>query len=285
MNYVELDFKVSPYNDDIVDAIIYELSSIGFEGFINENESFKGYIKEELFQEDMISKIDIIERIKTTTSVKFEKKIIENIDWNTEWEKNFKPIKIDNDILVRTSFHDPDPNIEYEIIIEPKMSFGTGHHSTTALMLRNILEYKNAINDSVILDMGCGTGILSIMASKVGAKKVIGIDIDEWAYNNALENIKLNDIGNVDIKIGDAQLLEGMRKFHMLFANINKNIILQDMEAYCRSLVWGGNMFLSGFYESDLNDIVDAANKFGVTHTATKTENEWCSAIFRKITD
>lgn len=285
MNYVELDFKINPYSEDIADAIIYELSSIGFEGFINENESFKGYIKEEIFKEDMLSKIDVIERIKPTISVKYKKKIIENIDWNTEWEKSFKPININNDVWVRTSFHEPNPKLEYEIIIEPKMSFGTGHHSTTALMLQNILDYKNAIDGAVVVDMGCGTGILSIMASKIGAKKVIGIDIDEWAYNNALENVKLNDISNIEIKIGNAQLLTEMRKSHMLFANINKNIILQDMEAYCNSLVWGGNMFLSGFYESDLNDIVDAASKYGMKHTATKTEAEWCSAIFRKITD
>ena len=162
---------------------------------------------------------------------------IEDQDWNKVWEENFTPIVVDDRILVRAGFHAPVPGIEYEILIEPKMSFGTGHHSTTALMLRTILDNKERITGKRVLDMGCGTGILSILAAKTGAREITGIDIDEWAYNNAMENIRANGLNNITIKIGDARLLEAEAPFDVILANINRNILLEDMPHYVARLL------------------------------------------------
>ena len=183
-------------------------------------------------------------------------------DWNAEWEAHFTPIKVDNDILIRAGFHEADPNVKYDIVIEPKMSFGTGHHATTVLMLRSILSLGD-LTGKQVLDMGCGTGILSLLASKRGADHIVGIDID-----------------NISVKIGDAALLEKEGEFDVILANINRNILLRDMQYYVAHIATAGTMIISGFYEHELPMLTAEAERLGMKYVSHMVENDWCAAIF-----
>ena len=193
MNSTEVTFVIEPYSENISDLLMAELGNIGYDGFAYTDNGFQAYIPAKDFNLQAIEQLEIFPFLADNYRITYTYREIAAQDWNKVWEENFTPITVDNRISVRAGFHDPIPGIEYEIIIEPKMSFGTGHHSTTALMLATILEHKEQIKGKRVLDMGCGTGILSIMAAKTGAKEVVGIDIDEWAYNNAMENMKNNE--------------------------------------------------------------------------------------------
>ncbi|MDE6451926.1 MAG: 50S ribosomal protein L11 methyltransferase, partial [Odoribacter sp.] len=207
MTYTEVTFTIEPYTEAIADALMAELGSIGYDGFSYTENGFSAYIPTPDYSREAITALQPLQYFSEHFRILTETREIEDQDWNKVWEENFTPIVVDNRIQVRAGFHKAIPGIEYEIIIEPKMSFGTGHHATTALMLRTILELTPEIKGKRVLDMGCGTGILSIMAAKTGAGEVTGIDIDQWAYNNAMENIQNNHIDNITIKIGDAALL------------------------------------------------------------------------------
>lgn len=255
------------------------LAGIGYEGFEYTENGFTAYIPERDFDTTAIEGLELAEsapacRVEWTTEEVKER------DWNKEWEEHFTPITVEGRIVVRAGFHPAVPDMEYEIIIEPKMSFGTGHHATTALMLGSILELKEELAGKRVLDMGCGTGILSIMASKAGASDITGIDIDEWAYNNAGENILLNRCTNIRIKIGDASLLAAEAPFDLILANINRNILLADMERYVARLIRGGQLVMSGFYTEDLPLIRQKAEALGLTYRGHKTEQNWVAATF-----
>lgn len=282
MNYTEVTFTIQPYSEDISDAIISELGTIGFEGFSYTEQGFQAYIPRQDFDETKLSSLPLLNYFKGLYTINFSYQEVKDQDWNKVWEDNFTPIVVDNRILVRAGFHDPLPGVEYEIIIEPKMSFGTGHHSTTALMLRTILDHKALLKNKRILDMGCGTGILSIMAAKVGAREITGIDIDEWAFNNAMENIRNNRLENIHIKIGDASLLEKEAYFDGILANINRNILLNDMYYYAEKLNPGGFLFMSGFYVHDLPMIREKAEALGLTYEKYIEEKQWVAASFYK---
>lgn len=282
MNYTEVTFTIQPYSEDISDAIISELGTIGFDGFSYTEQGFQAYIPRKDFDETKLSSLPLLNYFKGLYTIDFSYQEVKDQDWNKVWEDNFTPIVVDNRILVRAGFHDPLPGVEYEIIIEPKMSFGTGHHSTTALMLRTILDHKVLLKNKRILDMGCGTGILSIMAAKTGAREITGIDIDEWAFNNAMENIRNNRLENIHIKIGDASLLEKEANFDGILANINRNILLQDMHHYAQKLNPDGFLFLSGFYVHDLPLIREKAEALGLTYERYIEENQWVAASFYK---
>ena len=173
-------------------------------------------------------------------------------------------------------------NIEHEIIIDPKMSFGTGHHATTALMLETILDMKTQFPGKKVLDMGCGTGILSIMAAQAGATSLTGIDIDEWAYNNAMENIATNNVKNIRILIGDASLLDGKNQYDIILANINRNILLNDMHAYANVLTPNGYLIMSGFYTEDIPMIREEAERLRLTYKSNKIKDNWTAVVFHK---
>ncbi len=280
--FTEVTFHISPFSEDIADALIGELGSVRYDGFAYTEDGFKAYIGTPDFREEVINRLALFQLLPEEYRISWEKAEIADQDWNKEWEEHFTPIVVKNQILVRAGFHAPRPEIPYEIIIEPKMSFGTGHHSTTALMLEMILDSAAEIKGKEVLDMGCGTGILSIMAAKAGAAHITGIDIDEWSFHNAMENIRNNGLENISIKIGDAGLLAEEKGFDFILANINRNILLEDMHHYIQHLTPGGYLIMSGFYTQDLPLIRQKAEGYGLRFQGEKTENNWVAASFYK---
>jgi ribosomal protein L11 methyltransferase len=246
-----------------------ELGALGFESFSETDEQLSAYIQAQHWREDLLEEV----RILSSDLVDFEigREQIEQVNWNEQWEKNFNPIQVSGRVSVRAPFHE-DPQLEYDIVIEPKMSFGTGHHETTHLMLEFLLELE--LEGKSVLDMGCGTGILAIFSEMRGASKVDAIDIDPWCYENSLENVSRNACKRIQVFEGDASLLSD-RQYDLIIANINRNILLNDMESYVRCLRPGGILLLSGFYESDVKQINDLAEKLGLRKTEEKARNRW----------
>lgn len=280
MDYIELSFSINPFNEEIADIIIAELSEIDFESFTTDDEILKAYIQENLFDIEKINESMIINNLKENFDISYSSQKIVSKDWNAEWESNFKPLLIDDKVYIRASFHEKNPECKYDIVIDPKMSFGTGHHSTTSMMVRYILESN--IENKNILDMGCGTSLLGIFASLRGANSVTGIDIDEWAYNNSIENIELNKINNLNVYQGDASLLNNFDNFDLILANINRNILLDDMDKYIKVLDTNGELIMSGFYSEDLPLIENRAKELGMKYVSHKTDLNWVAAKFIK---
>ena len=268
-SYIEYKFKGSK---EILEIIMAELSLYDFDIFEEKENLLFGYVQEEKEQEERVR--EICNKYK----VEYYKKKIEKINWNEQWEKNFKPIEIENIITVRADFH-PKSNTPIDLIITPKMSFGTGHHSTTLLMLKFIL--KENIKNKLICDMGCGTGILGILCEKQGAKKVDAVDIDEWCFKNTTENIKLNNSKNIIPIYGDVEKVKE-NKYDIILANINKNILLESLEAYSKIIKKGGSLFLSGFYLEDKQEILIKAKDKGFIYKEEKEDNNWLAVKFLK---
>ncbi len=280
MDYTAINFNITPFSEEIADILIATMSSIGYEGFQYTDTGFTAYITCEQFEEERIQKLEILQSLAVDYQIDWNFSVLQDRDWNLEWEKNFTPIVVDNRILIRAGFHPTIPGIDYDIIIEPKMSFGTGHHPTTTLMLETLLDFSGQMKGKRVLDMGCGTGILSILAAKLGASTVTGIDIDEWSYRNARENIENNQLQNIQIKIGNAGLLEKEKEFDFILANINRNILLTDMPFYERCLKDGGILIMSGFYTQDLPSIRQKAAELGMTYGDQKMKQNWVAVSF-----
>lgn len=269
-DYVELNCEVSPYSEEAGGVLISLLDDLGYEGFLEEGRFLKAYIPCDLFS---------AEKLKAKTKVNFSFRKIEAKDWNLEWERNFQPVVIGDKVCIRGSFHKKS-SCEYDIVIDPKMSFGTGHSPTTALMVKWILELN--AGGKRVLDMGCGTSILGILASKRGAKEVVGIDPDEWAYKNSIENASLNNVGNLKIHLGDASLLKEMGKFDIILANINENVLLIDIPKYAYALAERGDLILSGFYLADLARIDGKAKEFNLRHVSYAEDSNWVAVRYVK---
>jgi ribosomal protein L11 methyltransferase len=279
MNYFELLFTLSPCTETACDILSGLLADAGFESFEETEKGLKAYVAENLFDETAVKNI-LNDFPLSDVNISYIKEYIKSQDWNEEWEKNyFQPIIIDNQVVIHSSFHKDFPKLKYDIVIDPRMAFGTGHHATTSMMTAFLLESE--IEDKTVLDMGCGTAVLAILARMKGALKVAAIDNDRWAYENALENIALNGTPDIAVSLGDAGLL-GAEKFDFIFANINRNILLNDIPKYAQCLNMGGTLYVSGFYAADIPLLVEKSNESGLKFAAEKSENEWRALKFIK---
>lgn len=281
MIYLEFEFDVQPLELG-VEILIAELGYAGFESFEETETGVLAYINKEDWKEDLFEDIFILKN--EDFEISYTQKEIEQINWNEEWEKNFQAIEVDGKVYVRAPFHEAK-DVEYEIVIEPKMAFGTGHHETTYMMMQYILEED--MQDKVVLDMGCGTSVLAILASKKGAKDLDAIDIDSWCYDNSVENIERNQCPNIQAYQGVVDKLdelsdENQPKYHTILANINRNVLLADIPAYAKHIKPAGHLFVSGFYLEDLPLIQEVANKAGLKFVSNKQRNKWISAKFEK---
>jgi len=276
MKYIEVDIEIEK-SEVFSDIVVARLNEIEFETFLENENGVRCYIQAILFDK---KKLDIeLDKIKKFTKLNFNINHVAQKNWNEEWEKNFKPVQINSNCLIRSEFHNNNGNFKDEIIITPKMSFGTGHHETTFLMINEL--YNLDLNDKSILDMGSGTGVLSIVASKKGAKQVVGIDIDEWAFQNSIDNAKLNNTENISFLHGDINLIEN-QNFDIILANINRNIIEKDIEVYYDYLVKNGDLLISGFLEEDIDFIINLSvnNRFNVINK--KNKGQWSMVHLRK---
>ena len=276
MIYTEVQFKISP-QQPAAEILIAELSELGFESFIEEEDGLKAYIADEKFAKEELQGLFVLQNKEFDISYKL--KTIADENWNAKWESDYESVIIDERCYIHAPFHDSKPEIEFEILIEPKMSFGTAHHETTAQMIKLLLDEN--VEEKSVLDMGCGTAVLAILAKMKNASIVHAIDNDEWAYNNAVENTKRNHFPDILVEQGDAALLHD-RTYDVILANINKNILLADMEVYSKSLQSGGLIMFSGFYIIDLNDIKTKALEFGLDYVLHSVKNDWVAAKFLK---
>lgn len=279
MAYTEVKFICTPNNEIVNSVLSATIAELGFESFVEDELGTTAYIQNDMFD---VEKLDeVLNNFPIEAEIIYTYKVIEDENWNEVWEKNyFQPLIIDNKCIIQSTFHDVPATYEYNIYIDPKMAFGTGHHQTTELMIREIL--KDDFNKKSVLDMGAGTAILAILASMRGADPITAIDIDQWAYDNALENLKLNNINNVDVKIGGAELL-GDTSYDIILANINRNILLNDIHVYASVLNAGGTLYMSGFYEEDIPAITEECNKHDLTFDYNTTKDNWVAVKFTKI--
>ena len=277
MNYFELKISLTPNTEVNRDVISALLAEIGFESFVESETGVDAYIAEKSFLKEAFDAV--LENIPLPgVDIQYGVEFIKSRDWNEEWEKNFfQPIVIQNQVIIHSSFHKDIPPFPYDIVIDPKMAFGTGHHSTTSMMVSYLLEQH--LERKSLLDMGCGTAVLAILAHKRGARPVLAIDNDEWAYENSLENIHINQAAGIQVKLGDANLL-GKERYDFIFANINRNILLNDIPVYAACMQPESSLFLSGFYMEDLAVISEACRQQSLELAGYKEDNRWVAARF-----
>lgn len=273
--YIGYHFKIEPLQP-ASDILMAELGEVGFESFVETETGFSAYIQKTDWNPLILHKIDTLNSGKY--NILYEKEEIEPVNWNSEWEKNFEPIEIDNTVSIRAPFHE-NGNLKYNLIIEPKMSFGTGHHETTHLMVQHLLHLD--LTNKSVLDMGCGTAVLAILAEKLGASAVDAIDIDHWSYENSIENVERNDCHNIQVFEGDASLLID-QQYDVIIANINRNILLNDIPVYVKTLKNKGILLLSGFYTEDIPIINDLANANGLQLVSQFERNNWVGLRYLK---
>ncbi|WP_339729992.1 50S ribosomal protein L11 methyltransferase [Maribacter stanieri] len=271
--YIEYRFTVKP-KEPASDLLIAELGDVGFESFVEEEDDVLAYIQKTDWSENILENVQILDNPRY--SFTHDYKEIEQENWNATWEQNFQPIIVDDVCMIRAPFHEKI-KVEYDIVIEPKMSFGTGHHETTHMMLQQILQLD--VKDKTVLDMGSGTGVLAILAGMRGATTIDAIDIDNWCYLNAKENVERNNMDFISVYEGDAALLKG-KKYDLIIANINRNILLADMPKYVQSLNSGGVLLLSGFYTEDLDMITQKCVDLELKFEKNLERNNWVAAKY-----
>ncbi|GAB3706940.1 50S ribosomal protein L11 methyltransferase [Spirosoma flavus] len=284
MNYSELTLRLSP---DYTEILMAELAEIGFDSFVETDEGLMAYIPESDLDESVLQ--EVIAKYSAQTAIAYELSSLEKRNWNAEWEREYEPIEVAGQVQVRASFHALDARFRYDIIINPKMSFGTGHHETTAMMLEQQLGLDFA--GKTVLDVGSGTGILAILAARMGAKGVLAFDIEEWAVENARENAELNDCPQITVFQGTIDdlnppkdlLNQTPKTFDIVLANINRNVLLREIPIYTDLLPASGYLIVSGFYEHDAPDIEQKAIESGLGTIKTMSNREWTSLAFQKL--
>lgn len=275
MDFIEVAITAP---QDFTDILTAELSEVGYDTFMDTETGFNAYITEDIFDENELK--EVLEKYNNLAEISFQTNVIAKQNWNEEWEKNFEPLILGNQVSVRASFHPRPENVQYDIVINPKMTFGTGHHETTTLMIDNQLTVDH--KEKRVLDMGTGTGILAILACKLGAKEVVGVEIEDWSVENSLENAELNGCPGMVVHLGDVTAVANDQPYDVVLANINRNVLLADMPAYTALLKSGGPLVLSGFYTEDLPVLQEKATECGLIFESHRTKNNWVSAIFRK---
>jgi len=272
--YIAYDFNVSP-KEPATEMLIAQLGYVGFESFVEQDNGVTAYIQKQEWNSKILEDVFLLH--SNEFNITFEHNEIAQTNWNEEWEKNFNPIQVDDLVSIRAPFH-TNPSLQFDIVIEPKMSFGTGHHETTHMMVQHLLALD--LDTKKVLDMGCGTGILAIFAEMKGAKPIDAIDIDSWCYENSLENIQRNNCNHITVYEGDASLLK--EKYDVIIANINRNILLSDIKTYTDCLNENGVLLLSGFYKEDIAIIEDEVTKHGLTFETMIQKNNWVALKYVK---
>lgn len=277
-DYIQLNCTVEPFLPDFVDVLTAELGDLGFDSFVVCSDRVEAYISAESWNEAL--ELQVKNLSWDFMKLQYTVDTIASQNWNEVWEKNyFQPLLI-GDCMVRAPFHVVEKNYPYEIVISPKMAFGTGNHATTSLMLKTIqsLDFEG----KSVLDMGCGTGVLAILAAMRKAQRVIAIDYDIWSYESTLENIEINHVEDVQVIHGDAAVLKGMEAYDFIFANIQRNVLLNDMETYMEVLAAQGEILMSGFYEQDLEAITACAEALGLKLLAAEVQDKWVMGHFQR---
>ena len=279
-DYTKVKFAVTPNEEMATDVLAALLAEIGFESFVPEDEGMSAYVPQALYNEESIANVVAVFPIEGF-EIKYDCQFIEGEDWNAQWEKNyFQPIVLGEECVIHSTFHTDVPKARYDILIDPKMAFGTGYHQTTCHMLRAILA--SDMSGKSVLDMGCGTALLAILARKHGAKKVVAIDIDEFAYENAKENVALNGTPDIEVRLGGADAIKESDSFDYVIANINRNILLMDMVNYVRCMHTGSQIFISGFYTQDMEVLNEEAARHGLRYLDYAENDNWAMMKFVK---
>ncbi len=276
MSYIQLTATISPKQPG-TDILIAELAELGFESFEETTDGVKAWAQEEELDRAGIDNIYLFNDPEYTLTYELEK--LEDKNWNEEWESNFSPIELNEDAVIKASFHTTRP-YKYEFLISPKMAFGTGHHETTWLMANALFTMDMA--GKKVLDMGCGTGILAVIAEKLGATSLVGIDIEEPAIDNTYEHLEINHCSKCEVRLGGAEVLKGDEEFDIILANINRNVLTKDMGAYIKVLKNGGIILFSGFFTTDVEIIATEATKHGLIGVSENSKNNWAQLSFRK---
>ena len=275
MDYIEV--SITNFTGFDPEIVVAQLAELGFESFTESESGIQGFIREDLYQEDAIK--DYLRQLHAEHGLNHSVLKIADQNWNAIWESAYEPVIIAGKCRVRAPFHDPRADMTYEIVIEPRMSFGTAHHETTSLMLELMMEEE--VKNKRVLDMGCGTGVLAILAHKMQADQIVAIDFDEWAYSNALDNMEKNDALSVTVIQGMAGDIPGPG-YDIIIANINRNVLLSDIPVYAGFLNDRGTLLMSGFYEVDLDQITAASENSGLHYVGHKSENNWVGVKFVK---
>ena len=276
--YIEVSVKLDPFSEEMAEILTAELSELPFDSFVTEEPYLKCYIQKEAYKPSDVKVV--LSGYPAATD--FSAVLVQGQNWNRLWEQGFQPIVVDGKVTVKAPFNADVPRTRFNIWIDPRMAFGTGYHHTTFMMMQRMLALEEFIRDRSVVDMGCGTAILAILAAKMRARKVFAVDIDAVAARSAWGNCRWNKVGTrVETACGDASLLQ-MGTYDVLLANIHRNIILQDLPTYCRSLRKGGHMLLSGFYEADVPAIRQAAEALGLVFAGQSAREDWACVEFRK---
>ena len=275
MKYIEVEFTFNP-EELAGEIVLAEIAELPFESFAEETGKILAYAQEEDFDKKTLEDFQWLKE----NSVEYKFNEINDVNWNEEWEKNFDPIEVSDKCIVRATFHKLKKEYQYDLLIDPKMSFGTGHHATTYLVLKNMFNFD--FEGAQVLDMGTGTGVLAVLAIKLGAKHALAIDNNEWAFDNAMDNIKLNNCeGKITVEIGESELIEG-KTFDYILANINRNVILSDLPLYEKSLNKDGALLVSGIMTHDVEHVLNKAKEVGLILESLEEKDNWNLFVFKK---